>query len=176
MNHPDFTGRPIREVIDYMVKGDREAGDFIEKLFCVVHQWDDLMDGDKPVDLGLLMYGAMVYLPADPFYQRHFHTLSPLIEIGIMSWLTANKLEATDKRSDKEISFIIRSDHLNVTLMVIRIVAGWEWAQEMAVLGRHHAHSEGLDGYIANLEIQRRAAASAKVAAAEEALGQIPKE
>jgi len=164
MDHPDFTGRPIREVIDYMVKGNREAADFIEKLFVVVHQWDDLMDGDKPVDIGLLMYGAMVALPSDPFYQRNFHVLSPLIETSIMSWLTANKLEATEERSDKEISFIIRSDHINVTLMVIRLVAGWEWAKEMALIGRHHAHAEGLDGYIENLKIQRKAAAEAKVA------------
>jgi hypothetical protein len=164
MEHPDFTGRPVRELIDYMVKGNREAGDFIEKVFFIAHQWDDLIDGDKPVDIGLLMYGSMVVLPGDPFYQRHFPVLSPVIETAITSWLTANTLEATDEPADQAVSFVLRSDHLNVTLMAVRLSCGWEWAKEMALLGRRHCHAEGFAGYLANLKEQRKAAAQAKLA------------
>ncbi|WP_418131476.1 hypothetical protein [Variovorax sp. 278MFTsu5.1] len=159
---PDFSGKPVRALIDYLVKGDREAAAFLEMLFAVVHLWDDLVDGDKQADTSLMMFGALIALPRDPFYQRHFAMLSPLMEMAMLNWLTANELERTNSAADKRIAFITRSDYLNVALMSARIVGGWDWAREVAATARRQFHIEGYEAYIENLRAQFAASSTSK--------------
>jgi hypothetical protein len=104
----------------------------------------------------------MVQLPRDPFYRAHFDRLNPIIEASIISWLTANQLEATDSAADKEISFIIRSAGIDFLLMAARICGGFPWAVEIAPYVRRDCHAEGLAGYLENLKKQFAAAAARK--------------
>lgn len=143
-----------RQIAEHVVRGHKEAADFVELLVLVAHLWDDYVDGDGEADVTLMMRVALVELPRNPFYQAHFPMLSPLVEAAIRSWLTANKLERTDSMDDKVIAFVSRSDYINVVLMAARIVGGHQWAEEVALPLRRFWHRERFDGYVEGLRAQ----------------------
>lgn len=112
------------------LKNDRDAVAFILAVHKVVELWDDLIDKDKDpqdADINAGLYAAMVTLPRNPFYQRHFALLSPLVESAILDWWTANELE-TQGGDGLHTSYILRCSGLALTVMCARIIGGVEWA------------------------------------------------
>jgi len=121
------------EIVKYL-KGDQEAVEFILTIHSIAEIWDDLIDRDKPVDPEQINYAfmsALVKLPRNGFYQRNFQLLSPLVEISILDWLTANALEKTKKSQNIIIAYGLRFSALSLTTMAARIIGGVEWARQV---------------------------------------------
>ena len=63
---------------------------FLHELFHMMHVWDDLIDKDKPIDdaaVNSAFTSLLVHIPANPFYQRFFSHLHPLISVATLDWL-----------------------------------------------------------------------------------------
>lgn len=124
-------------------------------MFCdVLHTWDDLVDQDKPVApeaISKAFRTALVEIPQNKFYRRHFDELAPLVDHFILSWLTANRFEADGDIDALRIAFIARSDYMALFLRSIQIVSGFEYAASVAPEIRRYWHAEGWDGYLVNL-------------------------
>lgn len=131
--------------------GDEFSTSFLLKIMQVLHVWDDLIDGDIiPTDeeINRVFWLSLIELPLDPFYTQHFAALHPLVVNSIMNWQAANKLESTNNRADKEISYILRSSYIDILVMCALIVGGKKWADNVAVEARRWEHTEGFDEYL----------------------------
>ena len=143
-------------------KGNQEAANFLTVMVSVLHVWDDLIDKDKPVapqTITNTFIAALVALPRNPFYGRHFDVLNPVLMSAINNWLVANELEFGDDEDDKRIAFISRSSYVDLITTVAFIVGGLDWVKEIGPSIRRFAHSEGWEGYLVNLQAERDARA-----------------
>lgn len=150
----------VKEFFEHFLLGNEAAVAFNLLFRGILHTWDDLVDGDKPVSDDAIhgaFRSALVLLPANPFYRAHFAQLHPLIDNAILNWMAANAMEATEARSDKEIAFIARSDYINVFIKSLEIVGGFEHARSVLPEVRRHWHAEGFDRYLLNLEAEKAA-------------------
>jgi len=143
-----------------LIPGHAEAVGFVAGLLDVIYVWDDLIDRDKPV-AAEAVNGAfcrlLVSLPANPFYRRYFDALHPLISAAIVSWLTANTLEASDDEGlDKQIAFIVRSDYLGVVAKVLELCRGFDFAVAAMPALRRYVHEEGFAAYCQALANEQR--------------------
>lgn len=160
--HSDsYLGMTPEEFLSFVLKRDEQAVAFMLLVCTVLHFWDDLEDRDKPIarsDVDAAMFAALIVLPRNPFYQRHFTELSATLELAILNWHAANELEQRDGIDDKRIAFVVRSHYCNLAIQCARLVGGYAWAREVSVPIRRYWHKEGMDGYLLNLEQQRRQA------------------
>lgn len=115
------------------LKGDTEAVALNLALYRIAHLWDDLIDGDAatPEEINAAFVDALVNVPRNGFYQRHFALLNPLVEMAIMDWLTANGMEATKDPKLLRLSYALRFSLQAVTVMCARIVGGCDWARSV---------------------------------------------
>ena len=107
-----------------------EAVELNTLLYQVAEAWDDLIDGDavNADVINATFYAAMVTVPRNPFYQRHFALLNPLVEAAILDWFTANDLEKTRNVDKLRTSYMLRCGLQAVTVMCARILKGVVWA------------------------------------------------
>lgn len=149
------------EIISKACRGHQDAIRFFVDLYEVLQVWDDLADRDKPVsqnDIHNTFWRTLIEIPRNSFYRAHFNDLSPLLSAAILNWHAANKLEATDSDSDKEISFIIRSNYVDLLIQSALLIGGVQWAIEVTPVIRRAWHDEGLVGYRAALAEQIKGA------------------
>jgi hypothetical protein len=85
----------LNERLSVWLKGHAEAVAFILAIHEIYELWDDLVDGDETTEprINKAFYLAMVDLPRNGFYRQNFALLSPIIELSIIDWWTANKFE-----------------------------------------------------------------------------------
>lgn len=117
------------------VRGDREAFAFLMDVYDIVEIWDDLIDKDKPVDdvvLNATFYRALITLPRNPFYHKHFLDLNPVFEAAILDWYTANALEKTGVTEHLYTSYGLRRGVQMLAIMAARIIGGVEWANKVS--------------------------------------------
>ncbi len=139
---------------------DEDAAAFVTDLCATVHVWDDLIDRDKPVsDLEVrdAFRTLLVVLPANPFYRKHFNDIHPLLDASIVSWLTANKFEASKGVEKLRLAYVIRSDYINVILKCAALLHGFDYSVRIAPAIRAWWHAEGWDGYVNALRAQQGA-------------------
>lgn len=139
------------------VKGNKSAADFVFQASSLAHFFDDLIDKDQNIsknEIHANLWLSMITLPRNEFYRNNFNELNPLIASSIINWRAANELEATDSSEDKEISFIIRSEYVNLLIHSALIVGGVDWANEITPKIRRFWHDETLAGYKENLANQ----------------------
>lgn len=152
----------FREFLGHYLLGNEAAVAFNLLFTEVLHLWDDLIDRDHPEkvtdeDIHRGFRGALVLLPANPFYRAYFDQLHPLIDVAILNWMAANTLEGTDALTDKEIAFIVRSDYINVFVKSLQLVGGFEHARKVLPEVRRLWHDEGYDQYLVNLRAEQLA-------------------
>ncbi len=148
------------EVFAEHLAGNEAAIAFNLQMCDVLHLWDDLIDGDKPVTPEAInrgFYEALVELPCNPFYRAHFDALQPLVSACILSWHTANKWEAEERVEELRLAYVVRSDYINLFLASVAIVKGAEYAVRVAPEVRAYWHGEGWQGYLINLAAEKAA-------------------
>ena len=123
--------KTANDLLPKFLKGDDEAIRFNSALYEIAELWDDLIDNDETTRAGInaAFYAALITLPRNGFYQRHFALLNPIMEAAILDWFTANELESTGSIENKRAAFILRCGLQAVTVMSARIIGGVEWAQ-----------------------------------------------
>ena len=113
------------------LKGDQAAIAFILELWRIVELWDDLIDRDKPAGeaaVNQAFFAALITLPRNVFYRRHFDRLNPLLEGAILDWFTANALETRRDGDDLRIAYVLRGNVQMLLVAAANIVAGPVWA------------------------------------------------
>jgi hypothetical protein len=148
----------MTELFDKIACGDKDAVAFIRNIDFVADVWDDIIDCDKhPNDRRIndAFRVALVDIPRNPFYRRHFEALNAMVAIAIENWELATQIER--EKGGDEVSFVIRSSFVDIFGMVAVITGGHEHAKEVIRELRAGAHAEGMAGYMKALEAERNA-------------------
>lgn len=143
--------------------GDDSAARLLDMIVSVLHVWDDLIDHDHDIDdddVNAAFTAALVHIPNNRFYRDHFDKLNPLLMSAINNWHVANLLEKTDDEEELRIAFISRSSYIDLITQVAYICGGNEAVVRFGPAIRKFAHSEGWEGYLDNLKVEREARAS----------------
>lgn len=138
------------ELLHWALDGHAEAIEFVDLLGSISQTWDDLIDGDcdvSPDAINGMMWRALVELPNNPFYARHFSRLNTLVQQVIIDWHSANVLEAGDT-ADKRVSFILRDSLAGVIVHCAYLIGGYEWANQVAPVVRRYIHDEDFAAYV----------------------------
>ncbi len=137
------------EFILQCVRGNEDAARFIEAVAKVSQVWDDLYDKDRPVadeTLNRAFWIAMVDIPSNPFYQRHFEELQPIVRAGIMDWMASNDLEQGSEH-DKEVAYVLRDTITGIITHCAYLVGGYNWMKHVNTKVRRALHDEPMGEY-----------------------------
>lgn len=148
------------QLIRTVSRNDPAAVEFLTAVVDIAHLWDDLVDRDKDVPVDVInraFVSALVTLPRNPFYARHFDLLNPILVSAIGNWQIANEFEAGESESDLRIAFILRSSYANLLTQVAFIVGGLDWVRAVGPDVRRFTHAEGWDKYLENLSAEKAA-------------------
>jgi hypothetical protein len=149
-------------VVSDAVKGDADALAFLRGMAFVLHTWDDLVDRDHHVSDATVHRTfelALLELPRNRFYSKHYDVLYPILVQAIVNWRIANTLERQAAPSDDDfaIAFIIRSAYVDLLTMSANVIGGMEHAARVGVAIRRWAHGEGFVGYLNALATEKAA-------------------
>ena len=137
----------LQQAFTQMLELPPAAAAWLLDLWQVIQVFDDFADGD-PVDREVLdaaIYASLVDLPANPFYQAHAATLSPLVASAVLRWKGSDTAERNGQADAR--SFVWRAAYYDVILMVVMLCHGPKAAmyaadKVMALYG------EKLDDYV----------------------------
>lgn len=148
-----------REVTIRWMKGDKSAADYIELVCNIAHVWDDLIDKDKEVsedDIGKVFFEALISLPRNVFYRKHFDHLNSVLMNAMSNWQVATKLEREGGPYETSIAFILRSSYVDLITQAALLLGGQKWACQVGEEARRLTHGETYDGYLKNLEKEKK--------------------
>lgn len=140
-----------RDLLLRWLKNDKAAADYVEMVCNVAHVWDDLIDRDKDVsdeDISKAFFEALIRLPRNPFYRKHFDHLNSVLMNAISNWQVATKLERKGGEYEKSIAFILRSSYIDLVTQSALLVADQQWACQVGEEARRLAHGETYSGYL----------------------------
>jgi hypothetical protein len=128
---------------------DRDAVVFALVLAQISQVLDDLVDNDAMLSgdtITRAFWQALVALPCNGFYQRHFDILQPQIQMVFFDWLNANVLEQGSDE-DRNLAFVLRDSLTGLLVTCARLVGGYEHAQGVGPEIRRRFHDESLEAY-----------------------------
>lgn len=147
-----------QDLINLCAINNPEAAEFLDRVISAAHTWDDLIDRDKDVsdeEINSAFFTAFVWLPSSRFYITYFNDLYPILVAAVNNWMAATSMEREPKNPvDTEISFIIRSDYMNLAIAVARICGGHDYALQITPDVRRIWHSEGYTSYLNELALE----------------------
>jgi hypothetical protein len=136
------------------MKGNKDAIRLVQMLHQIVDVWDNLIDRDEVVaddEINEMMWNALVGIPGNQFYKDLGHLLRPVIEVGIINWKLANRMEAVEGRS-REIAHVIRYSIGDVVIYMMRLIGGEGWASgDVGVEMRMRIQRDGLASFNAEM-------------------------
>ncbi|MCX7173428.1 MAG: hypothetical protein NT159_05820 [Proteobacteria bacterium] len=143
----------------YAFTGNQAAVDFVLIVARVADVWDNLIDKDAPVsdkDINDAFWQLAVDLPRNVFYRAHMDEILPVMETGILNWMTANALEcdSTNVRAI-EIAHVIRYGIADVALLTAALCGGREWAEQVGPELRMRSQHGDWTEYIGSLRAKR---------------------
>lgn len=113
--------------------GDPNAMQMYRMLIDMAHIWDDLIDQDKPVNeyaINSAFLIALVYLPANPFYQKIQPAVMPMWVTVVSAYEAANKFEREKDDHGIEIAHMLRYAAGQIIAYAIHVCVGQEKARE----------------------------------------------
>lgn len=147
-----------RHLVLRWVKGDAAAADFIDMATNIAHVWDDLIDRDKDVgddEISNAFFQALVRLPRNAFYRKHFDHLNSVLINSISNWQVATKLERLGGPYETSIAFVLRSSYIDLVTQSALLVADQKWACQVGEEARRLTHGETYEGYLKNLDAEK---------------------
>lgn len=141
-------------LLEWACQGNREAIVFVSSFTFVAHLWDDLIDCDTVVDedrINRAFWTALIEMPANPFYQRHFHNLQPVLRQIVIDWMDANELERNGYH-ERTLAFVLRSEINGLVAQVAYLIGGYDWMRTVSIETRRALHTETLNEYLTELE------------------------
>jgi len=114
--------------------GNQDALNMYKMLVDLAHAWDDLVDKDK--DLGEAAINnafliALVYLPANPFYQHIQRDVMPMWLTVVSAYQTANHYERAKDEHGLELSHMLRYAAGNIVAYAVHVCVGADRASEL---------------------------------------------
>ena len=106
------------------------AVDWLLDLWRVIQVFDDIHDGDLVADVMPALWGALVTMPGNPFYQANAAALQAAVATAILKWHAANEAEDAGKADER--SYVWRAAYYDVVLLVTLLCHGKEYALRMA--------------------------------------------
>jgi hypothetical protein len=150
-----------QELLEYCLKGDLDAINFVHTISRISQFLDDHYDGDLDNDPGVRKADAIVHamdvlihLPRNLFYSKWFAELQPVLELGLNDWIAANEFENKAVRDDEKrdyymrIAYVIRDNCYSIVVTCARIIGGPDWAAEISPILREYIHSESFEDYM----------------------------
>ena len=143
-----------RETVDsfrHFFRGNEDAVALAMMVIHVADVWDDLIDKDGTVrdeDITQAFTFALCAMPRNRFYRQHMDEILPLLELGVVNWLTANKFEQGEDRRALEIAHVIRHGIGDLFVHMARLTGGLQWAVEVAPEIKLVVHTDTLDEYL----------------------------
>lgn len=113
--------------------GNQDALNMFRMFVDLSHTWDDLVDRDKEVSEDAINHAfaiALVYLPANPFYQTIQSQILPMWLSVIHAYQTANAFEKAKDPHGLEISHTLRYAAGNILAYAVHMCVGPEKAKE----------------------------------------------
>jgi len=143
-----------QQLIAQALKGNQEAAAFCTMIFEASQVWDDMIDGDKPVDkeqINSVFWNLLVALPGNSFYRQNTDSITPIIMQSITDWHVANALASGDNH-ERSIAFVLRDSVSALLIHCATLIGGYTWGRQVAVEIRKAIHNETLEDYIKGLE------------------------
>lgn len=131
-----------------VLQDNQAAIDLVNDLAQISQAWDDLIDGDKPLNDDAINSAFVILLstlPRNPFYQLHLSELQPVVELVIIDWLTANQFELDPKLLP--LAWILRDSMSALLITCAKIIGGMPWAIAVSPKIRQFIHDENLEDY-----------------------------
>ena len=114
--------------------GNQDALNLYRMFRDLAHTWDDLVDKDKPVteaEINNAFLICLVYMPANPFYQRIQAAVLPMWITVVSAYQTANSFERNKDEHGVEISHTLRYAAGNIVAYAVHVCVGQEKAAEI---------------------------------------------
>ena len=114
--------------------GNQDALNLYRMFRDLSHTWDDLVDKDKPVteaEINNAFLICLVYMPANPFYQRIQAAVLPMWITVVSAYQTANSFERNKDEHGVEISHTLRYAAGNIVAYAVHVCVGQEKAAEI---------------------------------------------
>lgn len=106
------------------------AIDWLLDLWHTIQAFDDMQDGDPVEDAMPALWGALVSMPGNPFYQSNATALQGAIATAILKWHAANVAEENGRADER--SFMWRAAYYDVVLLVVLLCHGQAEALRLA--------------------------------------------
>lgn len=140
-------------------KGNQAAVDYVLMVARVADVWDNLIDKDAPVsdkDINDAFWQLAVEMPKNAFYRAHMDELLPVMEAGVLNWMTANTLERENTEGRAiEIAHVIRYSIADVAMLTAALCGGREWVEQVGPELRMRSQRSDLNEYINSLRAKR---------------------
>lgn len=114
--------------------GNQDALNMYRMLVDLAHLWDDLVDKDKNAhenDINNAFLICLVYLPANPFYQRIQTAVLPMWLTVVSAYQTANQFERDKDPHGIEIAHALRYAAGNIVAYMVHVCLGPEKARDV---------------------------------------------
>lgn len=143
-----------RDLLTRWLKNDTSAIDYVEMMCNIAHVWDDLIDKDKDLsdeDISKAFFDALIRLPRNAFYRKHFDHLNSVLMNALSNWQVATRLERTGGAYETSIAFVLRSSYVDLVTQTALLVGGQKWACDVGEEVRRLTHGETYEGYLESL-------------------------
>ena len=114
--------------------GNQDALNLYRMFRDLAHTWDDLVDKDNPVtetEINNAFLMCLVYMPANPFYQKIQAAVLPMWITVVSAYQTANSFERNKDEHGVEISHTLRYAAGNIVAYAVHVCVGQEKAAEI---------------------------------------------
>lgn len=113
--------------------GNLDAFRMAIMLVRLAHVWDDLIDRDEevpPTQINDAFASCLVYLPANPFYNRIQTAIGPMWVSVISAYEAANHFEQTKDEHGLEVGHTLRFAAGHIIAYAIHVCVGPDTARE----------------------------------------------
>lgn len=113
--------------------GNEDAANMYHTFVDLSHTWDDLVDKDKDVSGAAINHAflaCLVYLPANPFYQKIQAAIMPMWITVVSAYETSNKFEKDKDPHGVEIAHTLRYAAGHIIAYAMHVCVGPEKAKE----------------------------------------------
>lgn len=136
-----------REMLKWM-NGNQNAVDCVVGLSRISETWDDLIDRDKevgPEAINQAFVTAAIDLQVNPFYKENESLFFAMNVTGINAWMDATKLEKSDDKKWRMLSFYIRNFAYEIMTIAAFRAGGWEHLRKVSLEMRQFCAHESYD-------------------------------
>lgn len=132
----------LEEIFQHVSNGNSDAYTFCRSFYEFVHMIDDLIDRDKPFDIGGAMFIVVKLVETigfNPFFQKHKAQLLPVIHTSAMAYASSERLKTCEDIQGRVASEVLKSQYQDVFLYVAFLTGGSAFALECDVKYRGYS-------------------------------------